>query len=187
MRACLNETMDASRLKVLTQQGWTFIPTWVGPQAPCIYDPNDRLEKFAADPATAFSQGRAEAEQALQVAAELELANCRRLRHGDLLRPGSLRRPDTACVEASRAFVAGWTQRLQEAAATPVSTPWPATRLLRATPDAPPAPDAVWFAAWNREQGSTRLMTVWAFRRGVCPPTVWNAAAAHPPVHGQPR
>jgi photosystem II stability/assembly factor-like uncharacterized protein len=173
MRACPNETMNAARLKALTQQGWAFIPTWVGPQAPCIHDPNNRLEKFAADPATAFSQGRAEAEQALQVAAALELANSDGSGTVIYYNLEAYDGQNTTCAEASRAFVAGWTQRLQErnsyAGLYALACNPPIARYA----DAPPAPDAVWFAAWKSE-GFDPAVTVWDIPPACLPPTLWN-------------
>jgi photosystem II stability/assembly factor-like uncharacterized protein len=174
MRACLNETMDASRLKVLTQQGWTFIPTWVGPQAPCIYDPNNRLEKFALDPTTAFAQGRAEAEMAVQVAADLELAHADgsgTVIYYDL---EAYDGQDTACVEASRAFVAGWTQRLQ------ASSSYAGLYALACNPpmtryaDTTPAPDTVWFAAWNRDQFDPAMTVMTGIPAWCLPANAWT-------------
>jgi photosystem II stability/assembly factor-like uncharacterized protein len=70
-RACDNTALTASYLTQLNSQGWKFIPTWVGPQAPCT----GFSSKFSFDPATAYLQGAAEADSAIAVAITLELAD----------------------------------------------------------------------------------------------------------------
>ena len=69
MRACANRGLNDELIEGLGDAGWRFIPTWVGPQAPCT----DYRVKFSADVAAAFAQGRAEAVQALAVAQTLGL------------------------------------------------------------------------------------------------------------------
>ena len=34
-RACSNFALTAEYVSQMRAQGWSFIPTWVGPQAPC--------------------------------------------------------------------------------------------------------------------------------------------------------
>lgn len=172
-RACENAVLDAHKLATLAAQGWTFIPTWVGPQAPCVYDPYNRLEKFATEPAIAFSQGRAEAEQALQVATELELANADGAGTVIYYDLEAYDGQDTACVEAARAFVAGWTQRLQ------ASSSYAGLYALACNPpmtryaDTTPAPDAVWFAAWNRDQFDPTMTVMTGVPAWCISPAVW--------------
>ena len=52
-RACANSALTDNYLNQLHQQGWKFIPTWVGPQAPCTAF----LSLMSNDPATAYDQG----------------------------------------------------------------------------------------------------------------------------------
>ena len=56
-----------SYVQQLAQQGWVFIPTWVGPQPPCA----NVAHKTSPDPATAYNQGLIEADLALNAAANL--------------------------------------------------------------------------------------------------------------------
>lgn len=56
-RACPNPALTASYVNQIRQQGWAFIPTWVGPQAPCTTFNN----RFSSDVNTAFVQGKDEA------------------------------------------------------------------------------------------------------------------------------
>lgn len=64
-RSCPNTALTAAYLAQLSQQGWKFIPTWVGPQ--CLYD------DISDDLTTAYNQGVAEANAAIAVAANLAL------------------------------------------------------------------------------------------------------------------
>lgn len=169
LRACANTTLDARMLATLTAQGWTFIPTWVGPQAPCT----EYSQKFDLDPAIAFAQGRSEAEQALVVASQLALADANGAGTVIYYDLEAYDGENRACVEAARAFVAGWTQRLQE------SSSYAGLYALACNPpisryaDTTSAPDAVWFAAWTRPSFDP-AMTVWNIPSTCLPPTVWN-------------
>jgi len=169
LRACANSALDAPLLQSLSIQGWTFIPTWVGPQAPCT----QFRERFDFDPAVAFSQGRAEAERALQRGRELGLTETDgsgTVIYYDL---EAYDGQNAVCVEASRAFVAGWTQRIHE------SSSYAGLYALACNPpiarygDLPTPPDAVWFAAWNRP-GFDPTMTVWNISSDCLPPTLWT-------------
>ncbi|HAJ35230.1 MAG TPA: hypothetical protein DCL15_06010, partial [Chloroflexi bacterium] len=169
LRACDNAALDARLLAALTAQGWTFIPTWVGPQAPCT----GYSQQFDLDPATAFAQGRSEAEKALVVASQLALADANGAGAVIYYDLEAYDGQDAACVEAARAFVAGWTQRLQE------SSSYAGLYALACNPpiaryaDAAPAPDAVWFAAWTRNEFDP-AMTVWNLASTCLPPTLWS-------------
>lgn len=169
LRACDNAALTAQLLTMLTVQGWTFIPTWVGPQAPCT----DYSQKFDRDLATAFMQGRSEADKAALVAQQLGLADADGAGTVIYYDLEAYDGQDAACVEASLAFIAGWTQRLQERgsyaglyalACNPPISRYAAT---------PPAPDAVWFAAWTRA-GFDPTMTVWDIPPNCLPPTLWS-------------
>lgn len=56
-------------IKNVQNIGWGYIPTWVGPQAPC----SDLKYKFSFDPATAYNQGKQEAVSAVTKAIQLGL------------------------------------------------------------------------------------------------------------------
>lgn len=169
LRACNNDALDARLLATLTAQGWTFIPTWVGPQAPCT----EYSQTFDLDPAIAYAQGRSEADKALTAARQLELADdagAGTVIYYDL---EAYDGQNVACVEAAHAFVAGWTQRLQE------SSSYAGLYTLACNPpiaryaDTTPAPDTVWFAAWTRAEFDP-AMTVWNIPATCLPPTLWN-------------
>jgi hypothetical protein len=89
----------------MRQQGWTFIPTWVGPQAPCTNFTN----RFSYDVNQAFIQGKDQAYFATARLAEFGLTNSISDLGGsvvyyDLENYGT----DLACREAVKAFVDGW-------------------------------------------------------------------------------
>jgi len=170
MRACDNVTLDAARLATLTTQGWSFIPTWVGPQAPCT----DYHLRFDLDPATAYAQGRAEAEKALQVATRLQLANTEGAGTVIYYDLEAYDGQDTACVAASQAFVTGWTARLQ------ASDSYAGLYALACNPaiggyaSLAPTLDAVWFAAWNRDQFDPAMTIMAGIPTWCLAPTVWS-------------
>lgn len=169
LRFCANVSLTAQRLEALALQGWTFIPTWVGPQAPCT----NYRSRFDANPATAFAQGRAEAEQALQVAQTLRLAEAGGAGTVIYYDLEAYDGENGACVEAARAFVAGWTQRIQQ------SNSYAGLYALACNPpiarygDLVPAPDAVWFAAWTRNSYDPAV-TVNDLPPSCLPPMLWN-------------
>lgn len=170
LRACDNAALDARLLAALTAQGWTFIPTWVGPQAPCT----DYSQKFDLTPATAFAQGRSEAEKALVVASQLALADANGAGAVIYYDLEAYDGQDAACVEAAHAFVTGWTQRLQESSSYAglyaLACNPPMTRYA----DALPAPDAVWFAAWTEGQYRPDMTVMRDLPTWCVAPTAWS-------------
>jgi len=70
-RACDNDALNAAYVQQMFNQGWRFIPTWVGPQAPCT----GFVNRFSYDTATAYAQGVDNANQAAAKLLELGLTN----------------------------------------------------------------------------------------------------------------
>lgn len=155
LRFCDNERLTAANLLALSAQGWTFIPTWVGPQAPCsVY-----RSRFSSDTAEAYRQGTAEAQAALAVAQRLGLSEpdgSGTILYYDM---ESFDDPGGSCVAAAQAFVAGWTEGLHAAGSQAglygsACNP----RLDRFAGGT--APDAIWAAQWNRTAYDP-AMSVW--------------------------
>jgi photosystem II stability/assembly factor-like uncharacterized protein len=155
MRACANRSLHRELLAGLSEAGWRFIPTWVGPQAPC----SDYRIKFDAGVTTAFAQGRQEAAQALATAQTLGLTTAEH--------PGTViyydleafDDSDATCVAAAQAFVRGWSTELRargSLAGLYAAACWPGIGLY--AQEAPP--DAVWMAHWVRP-GYDPAVTVW--------------------------
>jgi hypothetical protein len=92
------------------QQGWSFLPTWVGPQAPC----SPYSHKMSADPAVSYQQGRQEAQAASTRAAELGLTTDGlggTIIYYDMEVFGGA---SLECRQAASSFMNGWVERLQE-------------------------------------------------------------------------
>lgn len=136
--------------------GWSFIPTWVGPQAPCTsYAPEKRMDE---DPAVTYLQGRQEAYSASLAATSLGLtdADGGTIIYYDMEAYGG----DEACRAAVASFVNGWTERLHElgnqsgvygGSCSSYARDW-------VTLDNPP--DNVWLAYWTEEEYDP-YQTVW--------------------------
>jgi photosystem II stability/assembly factor-like uncharacterized protein len=106
-RACWNDALTSSYLSRLYQQGWKFIPTWVGPQAPCTGYPS----RMSSDVTLAYGQGVNEANLAVERLAALGLT--------DIDKTGSVVYYDiepygtnTTCRAAVNAFMNGWVSQL---------------------------------------------------------------------------
>ena len=146
MRACSNKALSANYLRTIASMGWTFIPTWVGPQSPCY---GGSKGKMNLDPAVAQGQGWSEAMAASDTATRLGLT--------DAGGTGSIvyydmeyyNTSDGACNAAVQAFVTGWTQGMR--------TRWNLAGVygtgstLRLLANIAPAPDAIWAAHWIRD------------------------------------
>lgn len=108
-RGCGNTRLSASFLTQLEQQGWKFIPTWVGPQAPC----SAFSSLISADPAIAYTQGINEADAALATAASLGLADPAlggTLIYYDMEAYNS---NDLDCKTAVNEFLRGWVDEME--------------------------------------------------------------------------
>jgi photosystem II stability/assembly factor-like uncharacterized protein len=101
---------NAAWVNAVHQQGWSFVPTWVGPQAPCsIWS-----KKMSSDPAVSYQQGRQEAEQASAKASSIGLTNNGlggTIIYYDMEVFGGA---DAACRQAAASFMNGWVERLGE-------------------------------------------------------------------------
>jgi len=155
-RACDNEALNADYLEAMYEQGWRFIPTWVGPQAPCTGFNN----LFSWDPEVAYAQGVDNANQARATLLELGLTNPDGT--GSVVYDDLESFPySAACSAAARAFVQGWTDRLQELGIISglYASTWNLDRneIYNLTPP----PYAVWMAEWFTPPGYRPDVTVW--------------------------
>jgi len=154
-RACDNTALNAAYVQQMFNQGWRFIPTWVGPQAPCT----GFNHRFSYDTATAYAQGVDNANQAAAKLLELGLTNP----DGT----GSVVYYDleyfyytSACSAAARAFVQGWTNRLQTLGIS--SGLYATSRNLNDNKiyNLQPPPSVVWIAEWYTVPGYRPDVTV---------------------------
>ncbi len=112
-RACNDwnqQTLTAGWVQAVHNQGWNFIPTWVGPQAPCN---TSGLARMSSDANTAFAQGRSEADAAVNAARAVgltALGTGRTVIYYSLAPfPG-----DAGCRNTVSSFMSGWAGRLRE-------------------------------------------------------------------------
>ena len=135
---------DAAWVSAVRQQGWSFIPTWVGPQAPCSIFKN----KMSSDPAVAYQQGRAEAEAAFVAAASVGLITPQ---HGTILYydlEGFGSTASQECRAAAKAFIDGWTGRLHELGQRAGAYGSGCSSHISDWVDLVNVPDNIWAASW---------------------------------------
>lgn len=155
-RACDNDALNAAYVQQMFNQGWRFIPTWVGPQAPCT----GFVNRFSYDTATAYAQGVDNANQARDTLLELGLTNpdgTGSIVYYDL----EYFTYSTACSAAARAFVQGWIDRLQQLGI--ISGLYASSRNLDLNQiyTLQPPPNVVWIAEWYTTPGYRPDVTVW--------------------------
>ena len=155
-RYCSNTALTAAYLQQMFDQGWRFIPTWVGPQAPCTTFRN----KFPLDPAAAYAQGVDNANQARAKLLELGLTNpdgTGSVVYDDL----EYFTYSATCSAAARAFVQGWSTRLQELGITSGLYASSSNLSQNKIYNLQPPPYAAWIAEWYRVPGYRPDVTVW--------------------------
>src|SRR6266508_1173816 len=140
-RACGQPNLTASWVSQAVDIGWSFLPIWVGPEAPCF---SYNYAKFSNDPATAAAQGQQEASGAIAAAQSVGFARGSVVYY-DMEAYG------TTCSPAVQAFIGGWTSALHAAG-------WKAGMYGSCTnvgdfAMANPRPDALWFAHWDGVPG----------------------------------
>jgi photosystem II stability/assembly factor-like uncharacterized protein len=144
-RSCANSALTASYLSQLKNQGWKFIPTWVGPQSDCWT--GSCSPSISNDSAVAYNQGVSEADAAIVVAIDLGLAEpdgSGAVIYYDL----EAYQNNSECREAAKAFISGWTARLQEYGSTAGVYGSACTSYISDFNSITNPPDAVWLAHW---------------------------------------
>jgi hypothetical protein len=158
-RACSNRALTAPFLTRLAGIGWKFIPTWVGPQAPC-YNPNppNNKPRMSPDPALSYDQGVAEADAAVGVATGLGLAEADG--SGTIIYY-DMEYYDTGkadCNAAVGSFISGWTARLRSRGN--LAAVYGTVSALTSFANIGNVPDAAWPARWLHT-AYTSTVTVW--------------------------
>jgi len=139
-------TLTADFIARLAVQGWRFIPTWVGPQAAC----SGFISRMSSNPSIAYTQGKAEADLAIDAAAALGLTFADKtgtIIYYDLeayFPPSG----DTTCRPAAQAFINGWTEQLRARGNQAGVYGTPCTSYLSDFVNIANVPDVVWIAAW---------------------------------------
>ncbi len=171
-RACSNAALSSVYLMHLHHQGWKFIPTWVGPQAPCTGF-NSRM---SSDVTTAYTQGVSEANLAVDRLAQLGLTlpdKTGSVVYYDIEYYGT----DAACRAAVNSFMNGWVAQLH--ARGNLAGIYGSTLCNTGLSDFQALaniPDVVWPARWYHSSGQgfyDPSATVWDL--GACiPNTMWS-------------
>ncbi|HZD56032.1 MAG TPA: glycoside hydrolase domain-containing protein, partial [Anaerolineales bacterium] len=152
-QACSNDGLDALWVHQASQQGWSLIPTWVGPQAAC----SPLKYRMSTDPSVSYVQGKFEADLAYKAAKELGLLG-NHVIYYDL---EGYWGANTTCRQASAAFLRGWVERLHEygvragaygSSCSSYMTDWASNN---------PMPDDVWIAHWSIPYQYDPDATVW--------------------------
>ncbi|MFZ5883701.1 MAG: PQQ-dependent sugar dehydrogenase [Chloroflexota bacterium] len=170
-RACANSALTASYVQQLNQQGWKFIPTWVGPQAPCT----GYLSRMSSDPTAAYNEGVNEANLAVEKLSELGFTypdKTGSVVYYDIEYYGT----NTACRDAVNAFMNGWVSQIR--ARGNLAGVYGSTLCNTGLSDfrtIANVPDVIWPARWYHNLGQgfyDSTATVWDL--GTClPNTVW--------------
>jgi hypothetical protein len=137
---------DAAWVKAVHDQGWSFIPTWVGPQAPC----SRYTHKISLDPLTAYHQGRQEAEAASAAANTVGLTNYGwggTVIYYDL---EGFSGANLECRHAVASFMNGWTERLHEYGNSAGGYGGPCSSYITDWSVLEHIPDVIWPAYWTR-------------------------------------
>jgi len=147
-RACANSGLTAEFVTQASQQGWRFIPTWVGPQSACWAPNRCEDHRISNDPDVARAQGIAEADSAVAVAIDLGLAlpdGSGTIVYFDLEAYGS----DPTCRAAAQAFISGWSGRLRERGSLAGVYTSPCSGYMADYWTIDNVPDAIWPAWWK--------------------------------------
>jgi hypothetical protein len=142
LRACSNRALTADYAVKIYDMGWSFIPTWVGPQAPCT----DYRSVISYDSATAQSQGWQEAQAAADTLTRLGLTEpdgTGSIAYYDM---EAYDTNNGACNAAVRSFVTGWTQGMH--ARGHLAGVYGLGPTLSLFASLPQPPDAIWAAHW---------------------------------------
>jgi len=170
-RACDNNALTQSYLNQVYHQGWKFIPTWLGPQAPCT----NYVSRMSNDVTIAYNQGVAEANLAVERLATLGLTSPDKtgsVVYYDIEHYGT----NLDCRSAVNSFMNGWVSQIHAHgnlagvySSTVCDTGISDFRFIMNVPD------VIWPARWFHNSGSGYYdpsASVWDL--GSClPDDVW--------------
>jgi photosystem II stability/assembly factor-like uncharacterized protein len=140
--ACSSNPLNEFWLYSVAQQGWSFILTWVGPQAPC----KNYTHPMSSNANTAYQQGRTEAASAAAAAGRLGfLVN--KIIYYDV---ESYSGASASCRATVAAFLRGWAERLHELGFKAGAYGAPCTSYISDWAANHPPPDDVWIAHWYK-------------------------------------
>jgi uncharacterized protein (DUF2141 family) len=141
-RACANSALSGPYIHEISEQGWRFIPTWVGPQAYCTSFTN----KIPKDKNSAYQKGIEEANKAVDQALSFGLTQADKSGSVIYYDLESFDTSDTACLESAKSFVSGWSYQMRLLGNVPGL--YGTASNLDFLHSASNPPDVVWLAHW---------------------------------------
>jgi hypothetical protein len=154
--ACSYRETDPDWFTQVANQGWSFILTWAGPQAPPgCHTPTDFSHPMSIDPDIAYQEGRIEAEAAVDSAAAIGFK-------GDLVIYYDIEGYEDTdeCRTAVASFLEGWVERLHELEVSSGAYGSACRSYIADWAANDPPPDNVWIAHWY-ENNYDPEATVW--------------------------
>ena len=148
-RYCDNAKLNKAYITEIARQGWRFIPTWVGHQAPCT----SFRYPFPYDINQAYGKGVENANQAKVRMQEYGLLDTNNRGGVIYLDLEHFDTSNAACVSAARAYVKGWTVRLKELGILPGLYASSRSLNLAKIYNISPVVSAVWIAEWSSTPG----------------------------------
>jgi hypothetical protein len=140
---CSNQDLNALWVQEVAKQGWTFIPTWVGPQAPC----SKYRYRISYDPQISYLQGQAEADSAIKASGQIGLLGGSIIYYDvESYVEGS---NNQTCRDAMSSFLTGWTERLHNKGYLSGAYGSSYSSYIADWVDISPTLDDVWIARWQ--------------------------------------
>ncbi len=147
---CDYSGLNIAWLQQADKQGWTFIPTWSGPQAPC----SGARSVISSNTGTAYTQGRQEADAAIAKAAALDFSPTDLIIYLDVEAYAQYNDGSNSCRNAVNSYVSGWVSRMHERGNKAGVYGGSSSSYMADWASIANVPDDVWIAEWNQ---------VWAF------------------------
>ena len=138
---CRDYIVDADWVRQVADQGWDFILTWMGLQAPC----SNYYNRISYNQETAYNQGHDEALAATEAAFELGFDGESVIYYDMEGYP-----EDNACRAAVDSFMRGWVEELHTQGLLAGGYGAGCTSKVSDWADNDPPPDDVWIAHWYR-------------------------------------
>lgn len=138
--ACKNNPLDAVWVREVADMGWSFIQTWVGPQAPCT----SYKYKMSTNKSTAYNEGRAEAQAAVNASQALGFFG-EKIIYYDI---EAYHDDSSSCRDPVKSFIRGWTERLHELGYKAGGYGQSCSSFISDWASLTPSPDDVWIATW---------------------------------------
>jgi hypothetical protein len=145
-RACSQPNLTPAWVQQVTSLGWSLLPLYVGLQAPCISQSG--LQKVSTSQGTATKQGVAAADDAAAKALALALPTGSPI----WFDMEGYKLGNTACSNAVRAFVSGWTTELHAQGFVPGVYGSAGSTIRDVAALGGGVPDLVWIANWNGKE-----------------------------------